>query len=317
MVARPFRKLFAVALVTAIAATVSAAQGDDPPDVRGGRGDSRKGSDGPGFDGQIEVPAAFSRGSAFLLTAKDDCRILFPRWTGMARDTRNVMEKAGGVETPTFPIACARSGSQLTCKIFKSGFTVAFNATVKADTSTQLSFGTSAGYISTVIDLQKRTATFKQTAPSGNATVCEATYKSREEATEDVAKLDPAPSAPLPPKDRANGTNSSADRLTCRSRHESLGPKDPVTGRQAPICSACTDACGFVGEECHSGTCAYTGKGDTRGDDAPSSSPSAPGSKKPTAKGIGDKCAHDADCASKICGTISSPGGNHKCGTKH
>ena len=316
MTASLTRELLAVALVATVVATVSAAQGDDPTGIRGGKGGDRKGSDGPGFDGQVQVPAAFARGSAFLITATDDCRILYPRWNGMARDTRNVAEQAGGVETPGLPIACARSGTQLTCKIFKNGFTVAFNAAVKADTSTQLTFGTSAGYIDAVIDLAKRTATFKQTAPGGSSTVCEATYKSREDATEDVAKLDPPPSAALAHEDRPNGLSSSAKRLTCKSHHDSLGPKDPVTGRRAPICSACTSDCGFVGEECQSGTCVYTGKGDTRGDDAPSSAPSAPDSKKPTLKGIGDKCDHNADCASKICGTLSSPGGNHKCGTK-
>ena len=58
--------------------------------------------------------------------------------------------------------------------------------------------------------------------------------------------------------------------------------------------------------------------GDSRGSSGSSSgsSPSKPEPSKPSPKENGETCAHDSDCASKICGTISSPGGNHKCGTK-
>lgn len=292
------RKLAALAMAAALVGSVSTSaskEGDgDAP-----RGRSGKGSDGPGFDGQIDVPGPFARGSAFLLLGDDDCRFLYPRWVGMAQDTRDVNERASGVETPGFPIACARSGQSVTCKVFVDGFTAAFSASVKAETASELRFGTAGGYIEAVVDLQKRTASFKQTAPSGRSTVCETKYKSREDAAEDVAKLDPAPpNPPRPAKARPNGMASDGDRLKWKSRHETLAPKDPLTGRRIPSCSACTNECGFVGEECKGGVCVYTGKGDDRGSESSSSSgPStAVGGKKKRGKRLGQSCKTTSEC---------------------
>ncbi len=291
------RKLAALATAAAVVGSVSASaskEGDgDAP-----RGRNGKGGDGAGFDGQIQVPSAFARGSAFLLIGDEDCRMLYPRWVGMAEDTRDVEERASGVETSRFPIACAQSNGQVICKIFIDGFTLAFRAAVKTDTAKELSFGTAGGYIDTVIDLKERTATFKQTAPSGRSTVCKASYKSREDATEDVAKLDPAPNAGLPAKNRPNGMSSGGDRLTCMSRHASRAPKDPLTERRAPICSPCKDTCFFRGEDCKAGVCVVTEAAIARDwADSPSASGSTNGGgKKKRGKRLGQSCKTTSEC---------------------
>lgn len=268
----------------------------------------RKGA-GRSFDGQVEVPAPFARGSAFLLSGSDDCYFLYPAWTGMALDTRDERERAGGVDTPGFPMACARSGANVTCKVFKDGMTAAFNAAVKTDTAAQLSFATAGGYIDMVVDLQKKTATFKQTLADDTQS-CTMKYKSREEASDDVAKLDPPPASALPAKDRANGAISGGNRLTCKSRHDSLAPKDPLTGRRASVCSACTDSCSYVGEECKAGVCVYTGAGVMpRGsDDEPSSSRgSNDGPPKKKGKGLGQSCKSSSECRSDLsCKAVSA-----------
>lgn len=275
------------------------------------KGSDRKGA-GTGFDGQITVPGAFAPGLAFLLMGDDSCRFLYPFWMGMALDTRDVNERASGAETPGFPMACTRNGASLTCKVFKDGFTVAFNASVKTDNASQLVFGTAGGYIDTVVDLDKKTASFTQTAPSGKSKVCEMKYKRAPDAAEDVAKLDPPPASALPAKNRANGVSSGGDRLTCRSRNDSLAPKDPLTGRRVSVCSACTDNCYYVGEECKSGACVYTGNGIPGGsnDDGPSRRPSSsndPPKKKKKGKGLGQSCKASSECRSDLsCKAVSA-----------
>jgi hypothetical protein len=279
------------------------------------RGNEKAGR-GSGFQGQIAVPPPFARGTAFLLMGSDDCYLESPwAWASMAQDTRNASERAGGLESPGLPIACVRTGQSATCKVFKDGMTYAFTAVIKTDTTSQLVLGTSGGFIEIAIDLQKRTGTFKQIDAEGQASTCAGTYKSREDAAGDVEKLDPAPGAALPAKDRANGMSSGGDRLKCKSRNQSSSATDPLTGRRAHVCAACSGECWFVGEECVKGTCVYTGKGDNRGsygDESSSSGSSSKSDSKKQKKALGEKCQYNDDCASKKCGTLSS-GSLHKC----
>jgi hypothetical protein len=295
-----------------------ASSSKEPPraaDDKGGGGKSGGGAPGSGHEGQISVPPAFARGTAFLLAGENDCRLQAPwKWMSMAADTRDRSE-SNGLETPGFPIACARNGASATCKMFKDGLTFAFDLGVKTDTPAQLVLATQGGFLEIAVDLQKKTGVMKQTSPTGTSTSCgDLKYKSREDAAADVEKLDPPPSAALPTKDRPNGMSSGGDRHVCKSNHETPSAKDPLTGRRATLCTACSDKCGFVGEECKSGVCIYTGKGDDRGTygDSSSRGSSAKPDAKKAKKGLGETCKFNDDCTSKKCGTISS-GSLHKC----
>ena len=288
----------------------------DPKDTGGGKGGGGGGKGGGGtsggFEGQIVVPAPFARGTALLLMGDDDCRITSPaQWVGMGRREEAPKNGSGSPDTPGFPIACARTGQNLTCKVFKHGMTFAFDTTVKAETPAQLKFGTTSGYLEMVVDLQKRTGTFTQTSPNGKSVaVCQVKYKSKEDAADDVAKFDPQPTS-LPAKDRPNGMSSGGDRHTCKSNFENLGAKDPLTGRAPFTCGACTPSdrlgggCGFVGEECKAGICAYTGKDADllNAGSEPSGGSSGGGSKTAAKKGTerGRMCGKGSDCQSGSC----------------
>lgn len=288
-----------LAIGFAVISTASPAEAHDDQAVpRNAPAGSRAGTNAEGFDGQIEVPAPFTRGSAFLLMGDDDCGVLHRHWLRMAQDTRDPEESASGIDTPGLPIACAKSKGVVTCKIFKDGFTAAFTAPITADTPAEFRFRTPAGYIDAAINLSMRTATLTQTA-YGRSTVCLVKYKAREDAVDDVARLDPAERA-LPSKNRPNGMESGGDRLKCKSRNDSRGPADPLTGRRPAVCSACTDRCRFAGDECIGGACVYTGKGRSVVFAPPSTSGPAMGSArgggKRRGKGLGQSCKSTSEC---------------------
>jgi len=137
-----------LAIGFAVISTASPAEAHDDQAVpRNAPAGSRAGTNAEGFDGQIEVPAPFTRGSAFLLMGDDDCGVLHRHWLRMAQDTRDPEESASGIDTPGLPIACAKSKGVVTCKIFKDGFTAAFTAPITADTPAEFRFRTPAGYI--------------------------------------------------------------------------------------------------------------------------------------------------------------------------
>lgn len=104
----------------------------------------------------------------------------------------------------------------------------------------------------------------------------------------------------LPKTDRVNGMECHADR-NCRSQNccrAQAGGKARCTPQACPPEPSTPEPA-------------------SRDDDRPSASRgSSPASKKPEPKGLGEKCQFNSDCASKICGTLSS-GSLHKCVSKH
>ena len=122
------------------------------------------------------------------------------------------------------------------------------------------------------------------------------------------------PCVTLPRNGRANGVTCSSSN-NCSS---GLCRNFDARGFNG-TCTACKSAADCSNFVCANGRCTDERAGGDDGDETPSASrnttPSS-GSKKPEPKGNGASCSHDSDCASTICGTITSPGGNHKCGSK-
>lgn len=119
---------------------------------------------------------------------------------------------------------------------------------------------------------------------------------------------------------RMNGIQCSK-ALDCRSGVCSKG-SCTACGPQA-ACSGQTETCGKAGICFHKLTPAEAERERDEEEarlaaraSEPSDSRSSGGSNKTAKKGIGATCASNSECASKICGTLKSPGGNHKCGTK-